>query len=157
MIIERQLKHEQDTNELARNLARILRSGDVIALHGDLGAGKTALCRHLIRVLSKDADTEVPSPTFTLVQTYDSSLGEIWHFDLYRVHNSEDILELGWDEALGAGLILIEWPDRLGGWLPVNRLDINLHFAAEGDERRVRLSGDGDWPQRLAQLAQLAG
>jgi tRNA threonylcarbamoyladenosine biosynthesis protein TsaE len=117
---------EAETARFAAALAPQLRQGDIILLHGDLGAGKTTFARALIRALTGEAALEVPSPTFTLVQTYDTPLGDLWHFDLYRLKNSDEIYEVGWEEALGGGLILLEWPERLGALLPPVRLDIRL-------------------------------
>ena len=112
--------------QAAAKLAPQLRQGDTILLHGNLGTGKTVFARALIRALSGDEDLEVPSPTFTLVQTYDTPLGALWHFDLYRLENSDEIYELGWEEALSGGIMLVEWPERLGTLLPPSRLDIRL-------------------------------
>ncbi|MBV9524135.1 MAG: tRNA (adenosine(37)-N6)-threonylcarbamoyltransferase complex ATPase subunit type 1 TsaE [Alphaproteobacteria bacterium] len=120
--------------------------GDVIALQGALGSGKTAFARAFIRAFG--VSEEVPSPTFTLVQTYETARGVIWHFDLYRLARPEDALELGLEDALADGISLLEWPERLGSLLPARRLDIRLRAAA-GDARRARLSGDVSWSRRL--------
>src|SRR3546814_10429878 len=112
------------TESLGRALARLLRLGDVIALSGDLGAGKTALARALIRALPGPqgaADEEVPSPTFTLAQIYERRPGPVWHFDLYRLESAAEVEELGFSEAL-AGIALVEWPERLGALLPADAL-----------------------------------
>ena len=114
-----------------------LRQGDIILLHGDLGTGKTTFARALIRALTGEATLEVPSPTFTLVQTYDTPLGNLWHFDLYRLKNSDEIYEIGWEEALGGGLILVEWPERLRNLLPPARLDIRLSPIAGKNAARL--------------------
>ena len=150
------------TERLGRALAAVLRPGDVVALYGDLGAGKTALARALIRALPNPsggpagaAEEEVPSPTFTLVQTYDRDPAPVWHFDLYRIEDPEEVHELGLSEALAEGITLIEWPERLGGRLPAQALSLILGYAADGpdDEGRVaRLEGAGDWSERLAEL-----
>lgn len=146
------------TEALGRALAPLLRPGDVIALRGDLGAGKTALARALIRALpglpgapGDAAEEEVPSPTFTLVQTYERTPAPVWHFDLYRIEDPAEIEELGFSEALAGGISLIEWPQRLGARLPAAALTIALAFDGDGG-RRACLSGGGDWPQRLAEL-----
>jgi tRNA threonylcarbamoyladenosine biosynthesis protein TsaE len=136
------------TEALGRSLAPLLRRRDVIALHGDLGAGKTTLARGLIRELAGDAALTVPSPTFTLVEIYETPAGPLWHFDLYRLNNPDEAWELGIEQAFGEAISLIEWPERLGALLPAARLDLSL--AIEGDARRARLSGTGDWAQRLA-------
>lgn len=118
----------QDTDTLAALLAKTLPPGAIVRLHGDLGAGKTAFSRAVLRTLSQKPDLEVPSPTFNLVHTYDTPQGALWHFDLYRIKDPEEIDELGWEEALAAPLVLIEWPDRLGSRpLPAGRVvDITL-------------------------------
>lgn len=128
----------------ARRLAALLRPGDVVALHGDLGAGKTALARALINALSS-APQEVPSPTFTLVQVYDLPHFSLWHFDLYRLEEREqDILELGWDEARRGGVALVEWPARLGRLLPADRIDVEIAFVEDNPgARRVTIVGRG--------------
>ncbi len=129
---------EEETARFAAGLAPQLRRGDAIMLHGALGSGKTVFARALIRALTGDPDLEVPSPTFTLVQTYDTALGPLWHFDLYRLNREEEIYELGWEDALaGGGLVLVEWPGRLGRLLPGSRLDIFLSAAAGGPGARL--------------------
>ena len=108
------LPSEAATVSIARRLAAVARNGDVIALDGDLGAGKTCFARGFIAALTGQAE-EAPSPTFTLVQTYDSARGTIWHFDLYRLARADDALELGLEDALADGITLIEWPERIAG------------------------------------------
>jgi tRNA threonylcarbamoyladenosine biosynthesis protein TsaE len=130
-----------------------VRTGDVIALHGDLGAGKTELARAIIRAAAGDPELIVPSPTFTLVEVYDTPDGAIWHFDLYRIDAPEQVWELGLEEALADGMSLIEWPERLGALLPARRLDLSLDITA-GDARRACLTGDASWAGRIAALAQ---
>lgn len=139
------LPDEAATAALGARLAGIARPGDVIALHGDLGAGKTTLARALIRQLA-GAETEAPSPTFTLVQTYETPGLAIWHFDLYRLENPGEARELGLEEAVD-GLTLIEWPERLGRDLPRTRLEVRLSF--EGTGRIARLVDFCDWSTRL--------
>lgn len=152
LIAEFDLPDAAATQALGAALASRLKAGDVVALRGDLGAGKTALARGLIRALF-GADTEVPSPTFTLVQTYedDSLRLSLWHFDLYRLEDPEEAFELGIEDAFADAISLIEWPERLGRHLPKRRLEVSLSHAGEG--RRATLSGGGDWPDRLARLA----
>lgn len=114
---------------LARQFASDLNAGDIVALRGDLGSGKTAFSRALIRHICERPDMEVPSPTFTLVQTYEadnSALRDIWHFDLYRLKEADEIYELGWEEALQADLCLIEWPGRIESLLPAPRWEVAL-------------------------------
>ena len=133
---------------LAAKLAGIAQPGDVIALIGDLGAGKTAFARGFIAACGGDG--EVPSPTFTLVQLYEFPAGDVYHFDLYRIENSEEIFELGIEDAMSDGISLIEWPDRMGAYLPFERLDIVLSTGKDENAREVDLIGRGDgWSQRL--------
>jgi len=140
------------TIRLGAALAHHVRVGDVIALHGDLGAGKTELARAIIRAAAGDGELIVPSPTFTLVETYDTPHGAIWHFDLYRIDTPDQVWELGLEEALADGVTLVEWPQRLGDMLPTHRLDLTLHIA-EGDARRATLSGGPAWVGRIEALA----
>jgi tRNA threonylcarbamoyladenosine biosynthesis protein TsaE len=145
---------------LGRKLARLLRRGDVVALKGGLGVGKTTLAREIVAALSPVA-TEVPSPTFTLVQTYPVQLAdgpagpqpcELWHFDLYRLDRADQVEELGLDEALADSVSLIEWPELVERYLPGDRvLSVELTLEA-GGARSVTLSGGGAWRDRLVQL-----
>jgi tRNA threonylcarbamoyladenosine biosynthesis protein TsaE len=139
------LPGEAETAALGERLARHARPGDVIALQGDLGAGKTTLARALIRRLA-GSETEAPSPTFTLVQTYETAQLSIWHFDLYRLNDPREARELGMEEAVD-GLCLIEWPERLGRDLPSARLEVRLSFDGEG--RIAQLQDLHDWSTRL--------
>ena len=141
------LADEAATAELAGRVARLARAGDVILLQGELGSGKTAFARGFLRALG--VEEEVPSPTFTLVQAFDTAKGPVWHFDLYRLTRPEEALELGLEEAMAEAILLIEWPERLGHLLPLDALTVALSIAAPG--RAARLSGGGDWPLRLKQ------
>lgn len=132
-----------DTNKFAARLVPSLKVGDVIELRGDLGAGKTTLAKSVIRILA-GTDTEVTSPTFNLVQLYDTPLFTIWHFDLYRLKSPHELVEIGLDEALDSGVSLIEWPEIASHLLPKERLVINLS-CGKNDERIVRLEGCGKW------------
>ena len=155
--LEIALPDEAATRALARALTAVVRVGDVIALSGDLGSGKTAFARAFISALpapeGEAGGEEVPSPTFTLVQTYARRPAPVWHFDFYRVTRPEEAFELGLEEALAAGVSLVEWPERVAGLLPTRRLDLRLDFAQPPDGRRAVLLGGGDWPARLVGLA----
>lgn len=144
------------TATLARVLGAVLRPGDTLLLEGAVGAGKTHFARALIRSRQGDAAEDVPSPTFTLVQTYRDAAGvEIWHADLYRLTDPSELVELGLDEAMEQAVTLIEWPDRLGAPLP-GALTVALTPAGE-DRRQIVLSGDpARWRgiERLLQIAQ---
>ncbi|HVZ14901.1 MAG TPA: tRNA (adenosine(37)-N6)-threonylcarbamoyltransferase complex ATPase subunit type 1 TsaE, partial [Bauldia sp.] len=122
--------------------------GDVVALRGGLGAGKTTLARALIRSLAADAALEVPSPTFTLVQTYATPRLSVAHFDLYRVADSGELAEIGFIDAAGEGAVLVEWPERAGEALPAERLDVTLEIA--GDGRRATIAGSDAVMRRVA-------
>jgi tRNA threonylcarbamoyladenosine biosynthesis protein TsaE len=141
------LKDEAATAALARRLAPHLHPRDVVALNGDLGSGKTSFARALIRALSgrEGSQREVPSPTFTLVQSYGTPAGTIHHFDLYRIQSPDELTEIGWDEALADGIVLVEWPERAGTLLPADRLDVTLSFGAGGDARFAVLQPGGGW------------
>lgn len=129
---------EAETAVFATRFAAMLKGGDIVLLTGDLGAGKSVFCRAVIRALSEKPDLDVPSPTFTLVQTYDTATGTVWHFDLYRLKAPEEIYEIGWEEALAGGIVLVEWPDRLGGYMP--KKSINIHIAIDGNRRMITVS-----------------
>ncbi len=150
-----ELADEAATHALAGSLAREARIGDVIALAGALGTGKTSFARAFVRALG--VEDEVPSPTFTLVQTYDTARGTVWHFDLYRLARPDDAYELGLEEAMGDGIALIEWPERLGTLLPRERLDIALAIGATPDSRRATLRGSASWAERVAKIIESRG
>jgi len=139
------LADEAATQDLGRVLAGALKPGDALCLTGPLGAGKSTLARALIRALTT-LDEEVPSPTFTLVQFYETAAFPLAHFDLYRLSDPDEVYEIGLDEALDSGVALIEWPQRLEGRLPPNRLDIDI--ALDGDSRRVTITPHGDFEGR---------
>ncbi len=140
------LPDEAATDALGRRLAPVIAPGDVIALWGGLGAGKTALARAIIRARAGRA-VIVPSPTFTLMQSYALDGATLWHCDFFRLAAPEEAHELGLDEVFADGIALIEWPDRLGDLLPPDRLDVRLDFEGEG--RAARLTGGPDWGRRL--------
>src|ERR1700722_3683348 len=139
------LDHEADTARLGAAIGAELKRHEAVCLTGPLGAGKSTLARGLIQSLA-GAAIEVPSPTFTLVQAYETSALTLAHFDLYRLAKPEDVVELGLDEALDEGAAVIEWPDKLGHHLPHDRLDVELHI--DGEARRARLTPHGVWEDR---------
>lgn len=144
------------TEAFGRRLAKMLRRGDVVALKGGLGVGKTTLARAIVAGLSPESG-DVPSPTFTLVQTYPAALSdgpaELWHFDLYRLDRPDQVYELGIEEALAEGVSLIEWPELAEGLLPKESLlTVELQIMA-GQARRAQLDGGAAWRDRLAELA----
>lgn len=143
------LPDEAATQALATRLADHLRPGDTLLLEGEIGAGKSAFARALIRArLGRIED--VPSPTFTLVQTYDDPAGDIWHCDLYRLTHPDEALELGLEDAFETAICLIEWPDRLGDVTPAGAL--HLAFAAGAEAHHVTISGSETWQDRLRGL-----
>jgi tRNA threonylcarbamoyladenosine biosynthesis protein TsaE len=145
----RRLADEAETGRLGQALAPLLRPGEAICLSGPLGAGKTSLARALIRTLTSPEE-ETPSPTFTLVQFYEGADLTLAHFDLYRLTDPDEAYEIGLDEALDTGAALIEWPERLEGRLPPDRLDIEI--ALDGQGRMVRLTPQGAWKDGRLEL-----
>ena len=139
------LADEKATLALGVWLAPQLRSGDVVLLKGGLGAGKTTLARGLITHIM-DA-SEVPSPTYTLVQTYPSEGFDIWHFDLYRLKSESEVWELGIEDALDTGICLIEWPERIEGLL--NGTELVVALKTDGVIRTAEITGNADWETRL--------
>ena len=141
------LADEAATTELGAQLAPCLRRGDVVCLWGTLGSGKSTFARGLIRALTRPNEP-VPSPTFTLIQTYDGPQFAIAHLDLYRLKSVGELEELGLEDAMDEGAVLIEWPERLEGQLPATRLDIVFALSDGSAGRRVRLIPHGDWKER---------
>ena len=127
------------TEALAASIAARVRRGDAILLEGPLGAGKTAFARAFLRAATGDAGLEVPSPTFTLVQSYETRLGVVHHFDLWRLSGPGALAELGWDDAC-ADIVLVEWPDRLGDLRPQDALTVAL-VPGSGSLRQAILTG----------------
>lgn len=140
-----------ETTAIARALAPFLRAGDVVLLDGPIGAGKTHFARQVIlRLLSDHGVSEdVPSPTYTLVQTYQAGDTEIWHADLYRVFDATELLELGIEDAMDDAIVLIEWPDKPGAEYPANALRITFDVLDTG--RRLTFTGQSAaWQSRIA-------
>lgn len=145
--IHRALADEAATAGLARAVADRLQPGDAVLLEGPLGAGKTAFARAALRYLTGDPALEVPSPSYTLLQSYETPRGIVHHYDLWRLTGPADLAELGWDEAR-AEIVLVEWSDRLGPLRPADALTVTLTHAGP-DARDAVLTG---WPGRLEGL-----
>lgn len=153
LIAEIVLQSLAATRQFSHALAPLLRQGDILALEGGLGAGKTEMCRAIIHALGYEED--VPSPTFNLVQTYepvpdDQTTPSVWHMDMYRLESPEEAFELGIDEAFDTALSLIEWPSKLGPYLPPGHLLLKLEISDEKGMRKLTLEGNAHWHQRLA-------
>ncbi|MBN9672884.1 tRNA (adenosine(37)-N6)-threonylcarbamoyltransferase complex ATPase subunit type 1 TsaE [Roseibium aggregatum] len=151
------LSAEDDTRRLANDIAMVIRKGDVICLSGDLGAGKSTFARALLRAFANDPELEVPSPTFTLVQTYGFDRFDLSHFDLYRLEEPEELEELGLDDLLAAGAALIEWPEKAEALLPQGALWIQIvQPDGAGDLREVRFfSKNAEWEARIGQTREI--
>lgn len=147
--LEIALPADSDTRALGRAIARQARQGDMIALEGGLGAGKTTLARGFIRHFTGSTE-EVVSPTFTLAQLYDGPV-PVWHFDLYRLKDPMEVLELGLEDALTEGIVLVEWPERMGPLLPQRRLEVALALGLHNG-RQARLAGDPSWQARIKEI-----
>jgi tRNA threonylcarbamoyladenosine biosynthesis protein TsaE len=141
------LADEVATARLGAAVAALLRPGEAVCLSGPLGAGKSTLARALVRALTTP-DEDVPSPTFTLVQFYEGERINVAHFDLYRLADPDEAYEIGLDEALEDGAAVIEWPERLEGRLPPDRLDIELTLGVDAGGRGVRIAAHGAWEGR---------
>ena len=152
-ILTIELADEGSTQALASSLAALTNSGEQLALKGDLGAGKTVFARAFVRALC-GPDTEVPSPTFNLVQIYDAKDGrELFHFDLYRLDNPDEALELDIDNAFADGISLIEWPERLGSFLPPNHLELALSYGDTESQRWAVITAGDNWTKRLWEIS----
>lgn len=141
---------------LAGRLALPARPGDTFALSGDLGAGKTAFARAFIGAVAEREGVpppgDVPSPTFTLMQSYEIGDVQVFHFDLYRLKSADEALELGLEDACAEGIALIEWPERLGGYLPSDRIDVRLSITG-ATSRRVAIAAHGHARERYGEFA----
>jgi tRNA threonylcarbamoyladenosine biosynthesis protein TsaE len=140
------------TERFAARVAAAMRPGDTILLAGALGAGKTAFARALLRAATGDPALDVPSPSFTLVQSYDTPRGTVHHFDLWRLDGPAALTELGWDDARD-DIVLVEWPDRLGADAPPDALRLDFELT-QGDARIARVEG---WSGRLANPSVVVG
>lgn len=149
--IERTLDGPAATRALAVQLAPYLAAGDVVALRGELGSGKTTFARGLIHALG--GGEPVPSPTFMLAQIFETARATVWHFDFYRLQKPEDAFELGIEEAFGSAISVVEWPERAQALLPADRLVLQFRYGDAPDERVVRLTAHGAWRARLAKIA----
>ncbi|MBW3099105.1 tRNA (adenosine(37)-N6)-threonylcarbamoyltransferase complex ATPase subunit type 1 TsaE [Pseudohoeflea coraliihabitans] len=136
------------TERLGEDIALAMARGDCLALHGDLGAGKSTLARAILRALADDPHLDVPSPTFTLVQTYDDLRVPVSHFDLYRLNGSDELDELGFEESLDNGAVLVEWPQRAADRMPIDA--VTLVLSGTGESRDITISAPADFAARLA-------
>lgn len=151
-MMEHFLPSPESMDAFAGRVASLSKTGDVIALSGELGTGKTRFARAFIRArLGRPED--VPSPTFTLAQRYGAGADVIWHFDLYRLGDPSELGELGIEDAVVEGMVLIEWPERLDRPLSPDSLEIRIAFAGDSEARHVTLLGRGRWKVLLPELA----
>lgn len=150
------LANEAETERVAARLSAELKPGDLVTLSGDLGAGKTTFARAAIRALAGDGALEVPSPTYSLIQTYDSPRGRIVHADLYRVSDVGELAELGWDDEAEGSIVFCEWAERAGSILAEDRLEARLEIAPEGAGRLLVLTGHGGLVPRLKRARAIA-
>jgi len=142
------LESLEQTKIFASKLAKIVSLGDIITLRGDLGSGKTSFVQYFIRSLSEE-NIEVTSPTFNLLHVHQLKSLEIWHFDLYRLKNRDEIYELGIEDAWNNGVSIIEWPEIIQDILPKNRLDLYIDFAKQENARILTWKGSGKWAELL--------
>ncbi len=136
--------NESETIKLGQKLADFAQCGDTFALYGTLGMGKSVLARAFVQKLTNA--TEVPSPTFTLVQCYEAADFDIYHFDLYRIKSPEEVFELGMEEAVYQGVCLIEWPEKMGAYLPKNIFKIEIENFGMG--RKITINSSDEQKQR---------
>ncbi|MGA3310254.1 MAG: tRNA (adenosine(37)-N6)-threonylcarbamoyltransferase complex ATPase subunit type 1 TsaE, partial [Xanthobacteraceae bacterium] len=151
------LANEQATERFAIDIAAALEPGDLVTLSGDLGAGKTTFARALIRDLAGDDTIEVPSPTFTLIQSYELPRFPLVHADFYRLSGAAELAELGFDDLPEGSVVLLEWPDRAAGFLPPDRLDITFTLAPQlgAEVRNARVVGYGAFGARAERMPQV--
>ncbi len=149
------LENLSDCQKLASQLAPFLQTGDIIAFTGNLGTGKTEFCRSIIHALGYKED--VPSPTFNLVQVYEPEMDDmekpaVWHMDLYRLEHENDVFELGIEDAFDSAITLVEWPEKMGKFLPPEHLQIHLTLGEGENTRLVTFGGSEYWQKRLREL-----
>src|SRR5271166_2285347 len=151
------LPNEAATARFAADVAVALEPGDLVTLSGDLGAGKTTFARALIRYLASDEGIEVPSPTFTLLQSYELPRFALVHADFYRLAGAAELAELGFDDLPAGTVVLMEWPDRAAGFLPPDRIDITFTLAPQlgPDVRNARVIGYGAFGTRVERIEQV--
>lgn len=137
------VQNEEETKALAESFSKTLKSDNLILLSGNLGAGKTAFSRFLIRSLCRANDLNVPSPTFTLVQTYEADIGDIHHYDLYRLENPEDVFNIGWEESLYQALTIVEWPEKISSLLPETYIHIRFEIL-DDTARKIEIEVKND-------------
>lgn len=151
-VAQRHLNSPDESAALARVIADALKPGDTLLLDGPIGAGKTHFARSIIQALLPEPE-DIPSPTFTLVQTYETDAADIWHLDLYRLSDPGELLELGLDDALEDAICIIEWPDRLGDDIPDDALHLTFALGDDADARRLTATaGAGRWADILGQI-----
>jgi len=143
-----------DTIKLGENIASNLKKGDLLALYGELGSGKTTLTRSIInsKFFANDPNNIIPSPTFNLIQIYEFNELIIGHVDLYRINNAEEINALNLETIIDEGILIVEWPEKLDQIIGSNVLDINFQF--KDDNRIIKLSDGGGWKERITTLLQ---
>jgi len=148
---------EAATAALAADLASLLRGGDVVALSGELGVGKTAFARALIRAIARNPEIEAPSPSFTLMQVYEGDFGKIVHADFYRIEAVHELAELGWEDVVQDAIVIVEWPERSQEIMDADHLDVALYYASEigPDARIVTIAGHGAFAKRLESFKSL--
>jgi tRNA threonylcarbamoyladenosine biosynthesis protein TsaE len=147
------VEDEKGTARIAERLARVARRGDMIGLRGGLGSGKTTFARAFIRALTTPEE-EVPSPTFTLVQRYETDTHAVFHFDLYRLESSDEVWELGIEEAFAEGVSLVEWPEWLGVFRPAGWCEIDFDLGCAPTARAITIRCGDSWRERLAEASE---